>query len=335
LPFPLMLLKVISGGYDHTIRIWSVLGEQERVLDCGRPIDSVAFSPGGQRVACGLGRDVEIWSLYGKKEQVLKGQKYRVTSVSFSPDGQYIGFVALDSTVRVWSPSCQQKRIFHGHTDPVLSVVFSPDGQHVASGSSDKTVRVWSLSTTQTRNVNSHTMQITSIGFTGDGKNIISASDDSIRVWSIFGEHQKVFNVRGRAAVSKDGQHIAFHVDDRTLRIKSVFGRHMMNIPGDYEFCQSIGFSDDGQWVRSSILWGNDIILSINTGKKAESNTIAFNDENDVDNDWYDLGNQLIWLPSYLQGKVWKNGDLVVLGGPSGAMAICHVNEVRLDSHPI
>jgi len=102
-------LKVVSGGYDGTVRIWSVLGEQERVLDCGREINSVAFSPDGQCIACGLGLDVEIWSTYGEKEQVLKGHIEDVTSVSFSPDGQHIVIEALDATVRVWSPSCQQE----------------------------------------------------------------------------------------------------------------------------------------------------------------------------------------------------------------------------------
>jgi len=271
-------LKVVSGSVDHTIRIWSVLGEQERVLDCGQWIGSVAFSPDGQHIACGSSSDVEIWSVYGEKEHVLKGHIRTVTSVSFSPDGRYIVSGARDTTVRVWYPSCQQERLFHGHTNEVCSVAFSPDGQRVASGSWDATVRVWSPSTAQTTNANGHTTRITSVGFTVDDKHIISVSDDSIRVWSSFGEHQRGFNVHVPAAVSKDGQHIAFHVDDRTLRVRSVFGSHEMNLRSESIYYNSVDFSDDGQWIRSKSVWGDAIVRSVYTGEKVESNTIAFDE---------------------------------------------------------
>ena len=277
-------LKVVSAGFDDTVRIWSILGEQERVLDCGQ-VGSVTFSPDGQRIACGSGGDVEIWSVYGEKKQVLKGHFGTVGCVSFSPDGQYIASGTGNTTVRVWSPSHQQERLFHGHTSEVTSVAFSPDGQYLASsGSWDSTVRVWSLSaaqSAQTRTVNGHTWPIASVGFTGDGKHIVSASHyDSIRVWSTFGEHQQVFNMRGRAAVSKDGQHFAFYVDEGTLRVRSVFGRHEMDlrrIPRGYH---SVDFSDDGQWIRFGSSLEDDVIQSIHTGEEAESNnTIAFNDD--------------------------------------------------------
>ena len=137
-------------------------------------------------------------------------------------------------------------------------------------------MRVWSLSTARTWNVIGHTRLITSVGFTGDGKHITSTSHhDSIRVWSIFGKHQQVFNTPGPAAVSKDGQHIAFCVDDRTLRVRSVFGGHERNFHSDSDI-RFVEFSDDGQWIKFGG-WSYRTILSINTGEKAESNTIAFN----------------------------------------------------------
>ena len=72
--------------------------------------------------------------------QTMVGHSDSVTSVSFSPDGQWIASGSEDKTVKVWSvESGECVTTLQGHLADVTSVSFSPDGQWIASGSDDKT----------------------------------------------------------------------------------------------------------------------------------------------------------------------------------------------------
>ncbi|WPJ60419.1 hypothetical protein SMAC4_13266 [Sordaria macrospora] len=76
--------------------------------------------------------------------QTLEGHGDFVDSVAFSPDGQRLASGSGDRTIKIWDPasgSCLQTLEGHGYS--VRSVAFSPDGQRLASGSDDETIKIW------------------------------------------------------------------------------------------------------------------------------------------------------------------------------------------------
>ena len=76
-------------------------------------------------------------TLRAREVQAFSGHSDYVTSVAFSPDGQYILTGSSDHTAKLWDLQGQEVQAFSGHSDYVTSVAFSPDGQYILTGSRD------------------------------------------------------------------------------------------------------------------------------------------------------------------------------------------------------
>ncbi|MEM0994222.1 MAG: hypothetical protein AAGI49_14375, partial [Bacteroidota bacterium] len=82
----------------------------------------------------------------GKEIRTFSGHTSYVSSVAFSPNGQYALSGSEDSSVKLWEvESGKEIRTFSGHTSYVSSVAFSPNGKYALSGSSDRSVKLWEV----------------------------------------------------------------------------------------------------------------------------------------------------------------------------------------------
>jgi eukaryotic-like serine/threonine-protein kinase len=114
-------------------------------------IDTLAFSPDGQRVAAAGGPamdkpgDTCVWDVRtGALLFQLRGHSAMVNTVAFSPDGTRIATGSNDGTIKLWSADTGQEvfTIRH-HLSGILSLDYSPDGDRLLSSSIDRTIRIF------------------------------------------------------------------------------------------------------------------------------------------------------------------------------------------------
>ena len=151
-----------SGGQDNNVRIWDIdAGQQVNAFDArGGDVNSVAFSPDGQKVVSGTGAvgsgasTVRVWdAASGELLAELVGHTAAVQSVAFSPNGDRIVSGGVDGTTRVWDAVSGEPLYQFDSGEPsewtldrpliVNAVTFSPDGTYVVSGYWDGSLREW------------------------------------------------------------------------------------------------------------------------------------------------------------------------------------------------
>jgi WD40 repeat protein len=109
----------------------------------------VAFSPDGERLACGNGKTIELWDVVqGRVLRTLTGHTGAVSGLSFNRDGSGLASGADDKTIRVWDiVSGRELRLLAGHSAAISSLDFSPDGTRLVATEygtvNRRTVKVW------------------------------------------------------------------------------------------------------------------------------------------------------------------------------------------------
>ncbi|NJL64187.1 MAG: WD40 repeat domain-containing protein [Methylacidiphilales bacterium] len=193
---------LISGSFDETIQLWSLLTHKRIRTFPGHKegVQAVLITPDAQTLISAGGtaktnsdKSIRITSLKnGKIIGALNSHTLGITSLAITPDGQTLASGSYDKTIKLWNWKTRQlTNTLTGHGSWVRSLAISPDGKILVSGGgspdekTDSSVKIWDLSTGKLiRTIPGNSSSISYVGFTADGQKIISGSETEIKIWN-------------------------------------------------------------------------------------------------------------------------------------------------------
>jgi WD40 repeat protein len=194
---------IVTAGEHGDIKFWDFKTKRQIFSLNGHhhKVTSISFSPispsplikGGNKemIFATASEDdtVKLWNLQGEELATLTGHDEKVTSVSWSPDGQIIAAGSENKTIKLWNVKSKELATLTGHDSSVLSVAWSPDGKTLASASADRTIKLWSRDAQEIRTLTGHEGHVWSVAWSPDGKTLASASADrTVRLWNQTGQ---------------------------------------------------------------------------------------------------------------------------------------------------
>jgi hypothetical protein len=200
-------------------------------FDVGKPVNSVAWMPGGKRFVTGSwDGKARVWQADADQPLLtIPTEANYVHAVAVSPDGKQIatGTSQPGGYLKLWdSETGKLLKTLSGHTDSVLSIVFSKNGQRMLTSSYDKTARLWDTrSGEQLRVFAGHSWWVWSAVFSPDERRIVTASQDgTAMIWDLAGgEPGHRFAAHSgpvyAAAFSPDGHSVATGGYDKRILV--------------------------------------------------------------------------------------------------------------------
>ncbi len=142
-------LKLVSGSFDKTIKLWQ-LDTGAEIYTLGERLKGVfalAVSPDGKLLASGSWNEtIELWNLEtGSLLYNLSQHKASVRALAIAPDSRTLISGSFDQTIVLWSlpDGTVTKTILD--REPIAAIALSADGTFLASTGDDGIVKIWSL----------------------------------------------------------------------------------------------------------------------------------------------------------------------------------------------
>ncbi len=192
--------RVVSGGEDNTLKIWSAT-DGTPIQTLGGHSDyvrAVAISPDGTLCASAGGDEtIQVRNTSdGSLVQWLPANTNYVSSLAFSPDSTTLasGGGPLDPTIKLWRiRDGALLQTIPATTNGVMALAWSPDGATLASGgdSIEQNITFWStngiLQGTLPATLSGHTSGVTALVFSPQGNLLASGGrrpKNAILIWT-------------------------------------------------------------------------------------------------------------------------------------------------------
>ncbi len=256
-----------------------------------------------------------------RKIRTLNGHSRRISSVSFSRDGQTLASYSDDRTIKLWDVATGREIKAISGNFPVFSPegqilascggeeiklwdvatgreikaisgnfpVFSPEGQILASCGGEE-IKLWNVTTgREIKTLRGHSDYICSVSFSPDGQTLASCSGEEIKLWDVA-TGKEIKTISGHSPVFSPDGHTLASVDYCTIKLWNVAtGKEIKALSGHSNDIKSVSFSPDGQILASGSrdktvkLWDVGAGREIKTlGHSDHINSVSFSPDSKI-----------------------------------------------------
>ena len=292
---------LVTGGADHTARLWDIESGKAVKSFVGHTDDitSIVYSPDGSYIYTGsVDGMAHKWNaIVGSNPWVLRGHISRVSDVAFSPDGKTLITGSWDEDLKnvfkVWNLNTGSiKTSLVGHLWVSSSISFSADGKYVLTSSGDSTVKIWdaeNYKVLQTIEAAEEGKWVNQAVFSQDGKYIFVATDADATYWD-WKAKEKLATFEGISISTRDvtstrsvalspdgnlaavglwnGNVIIYNIKDHTER--GFITGYDYPKESDYNNVESLQFTSDSKYILFSSINGNVALYDIEAKKEVQ-----------------------------------------------------------------
>jgi WD40 repeat protein len=238
--------------------------------------DGLVFSADGSLLVPKAGPNPKVWDT--KTREILweinRGERGRIDSVIFSPDGQTLAIGDMGGSISLRGAISGASYWAGKHAGRVYALAFSPDGKFLASGvggcaPADKLIYLWDAETGERlRTFDATGDTVSFIGFSPDGNMLASTgnAERTIQLWDT-GTGALIRTLTGHSdfissvAFALDGRLLASGSFDASVRLWDVkTGTLFRTLSGHRGDVNSVVFSPDGKTLASS---GDDGTINV------------------------------------------------------------------------
>uniref|UniRef100_A0A5S6QZK8 U3 small nucleolar RNA-associated protein 15 homolog n=1 Tax=Trichuris muris TaxID=70415 RepID=A0A5S6QZK8_TRIMR len=173
---------IVSGSYDHTVRIWDERqSTYAMLLEHGYPVESVAMNDAGKLLIVAGGTVVSVWDVEGgRKVAQLSRHHKTVTHVQFCSANSRFMSASLDHHIKVYDLQSMDAAADMKFSGPILSFSILMDDSFLAVGMASGL-----LSVRQRKPAREDSMQPTDTGLQDDfGRTVVEKVEDTYVVKS-------------------------------------------------------------------------------------------------------------------------------------------------------
>lgn len=255
---------IATAGGDGTMQWWDAHTGEARKTFIDHSSHSVKYSPDGKTLLIQVGKEVQLRDAATEEYiNTLKGHRYNIEHIVFSPDTKTVATATVVGTVGLWDAYTGKNiKILIGDMNTTYAdwrinyiPVYSPDSKTIATQHEVNTVWLWDTSTGKhLKTLIGHTDKVYTPVYSSDSKTIATRSKDkTIRIWNIAtGENIKTFtdipNSLSSFIFSPDGKTLATKYTDNSVRLwDTTTGENTMTLAGHTDKVYTLMYERDSK----------------------------------------------------------------------------------------